>query len=90
MKNNEQNVTKNIATNTFVSNKHILPDHPFPKGTCLIVGDSMLAGIDQNCLKIGNYQVKVRFFAGARTDDIYDYVKPLLWTGLHHLAHCNK
>ena len=63
-----RNSQKNIATNTFVSNEDVLPDHPFPKGTCLIVGDSMLAGIDENCLKIRNFQVKVRFFAGARTD----------------------
>ena len=90
MKNNEQKSTKKFTTNTFVNNEHVLPDHPFPKGTCLIVGDSVLAGINENCLKTGDYKVKLRFFAGARTDDIYDYMKPLLWTGLHYLAHCNK
>ena len=55
-----------------------MPDHPFPKGTCLIVGDSMLAGIDENRLKIGKHKVKVRHFPGAPTDDMYDYMKPLL------------
>ena len=33
---------------TFTNNKQVLQDHPFPKGTCLIVGDSILAGIDEN------------------------------------------
>ena len=55
-----------------------MPYHPFPKGTCLIVGDSMLAGIDENRLKTGKHKVKVRYFPGARTDDMYDYMKPLL------------
>ena len=55
-----------------------MPDHPFPKGTCLIVGDSMLAGIDENRLQTGKHKVKVRYLPGARTDHIYDYMKPLL------------
>ena len=55
-----------------------MPDHPFPKGTYLIVGDSMLAGIDENRLKTGKYKVKVRYFPGARTDDMYDRMKSLL------------
>ena len=28
----------------FTNNKQLLSDHPFPKDTCLIVGDSILAG----------------------------------------------
>ena len=38
----------------------------------------MLAGIDENWLKTGKHKVKVRYFPGARTDDLYDYMKPLL------------
>ena len=38
----------------------------------------MLAGIDENRLKTGKHKVKVRYFPGARTDDMYDYMKPLL------------
>ena len=64
---------------TFRNNKQSLTDHPFPKSSCLIVGDSMLAGIDKNRLKTGKHKVKVRYFPGARTDDTYDYMKPLLW-----------
>ena len=63
---------------TFTNNKQVLPDHPFPQGTCLIVGDSMLAGIDKNRLKSGKHKVKVRYFPGASKDDMYDYMKPLL------------
>ena len=63
---------------TFKNNKQVLPDHPFSKGTCLIVGDSELAGIDENRLKTGKQKVRVRYFPGARTDDMYDYMKPLL------------
>ena len=38
----------------------------------------MLAGIDENRLKTGKHKVKVRYFPGARTDDMYDHVKTLL------------
>ena len=33
---------------TFTNNKQLLSDHPFPKGACLIVGDSVLAGINEH------------------------------------------
>ena len=38
----------------------------------------MLAGIDENHLKSGKHKVRVRYFPGACTDDMYDYMKPLL------------
>ena len=62
----------------FINNKQLSSDHPFPKGTCLIVGDSILAGIDEHRLSTGKKKVKGRYFPGARTDDMYDYMKPLL------------
>ena len=47
------------------------------RGTTLIVGDSMLAGIEQKRIS-GNRKVKVRIFPGATTHDMCDYLKPLL------------
>ena len=47
---------------TFTNNKQVLLDHSFPKGTCLIDGDLMLAAIDENRLKTGKHKVKVRYF----------------------------
>ena len=38
----------------------------------------MLAGIEENRLKTGKHKVKVKYFPGACTDDIYDYMEPLL------------
>ena len=81
VKNNQLKFAKNITANTLLSqiiNKFYLIDHPFPKGTRLIVGDSILAGIDENRLWTWKHKVKVRYFPGARTDDLYDYMKPLL------------
>ena len=43
---------------TFTNNKQFLCNHPFPKGACLIVGDSILAGIDKNRLTTGNTKSK--------------------------------
>ena len=38
----------------------------------------LLAGIDENRLKTGKDKVKVRYFPCARTDDLHDYMTPLL------------
>ena len=38
----------------------------------------MFAGIAENRLKTGKHKVKVKYFPGARTYDMYDYMKPLL------------
>ena len=49
---------------------------PWPKDTVLIAGDSMIHGLEEHRLK--KYNVKVRSFPGARIDDMYDYLKPLI------------
>ena len=48
----------------------------WPKGTVLIIGDSMLGGVNERMLK--NYRVKVRSHGGAYVDDLYDFIAPLL------------
>ena len=50
--------------------------HPWPKGTTLITGSSILLGIQEGKLK--RYNAKVRAFSGATVDDMHDYLKPLL------------
>ena len=39
----------------------------------------MLAGIDENQLKTGKHKVTVKYFPGARTDDMHDHMSPLFW-----------
>ena len=48
------------------------------KNTTLIVGDSMISGIDQQRLSVKERIVKVRSFPGATINDMYDYIRPLL------------
>ena len=48
----------------------------WPQGTVLIIGDSMIGGIEERKLK--KYRAKVRTNPGACVDDIYDYIAPLL------------
>ena len=38
----------------------------------------MLTGIEENWLKTGKHKVKVKYFPGAPTDVMYNYIKPLL------------
>ena len=49
---------------------------PWPKGTTLITGSSMLLGVTETRLK--RYKAKVRAFPGATVDDMFDYLLPLL------------
>lgn len=49
---------------------------PWPNGTTLITGSSILLGVDESRLK--KYKAKVRAFPGATVDDMFDYILPLL------------
>ena len=46
----------------------------------------MLAGIDENQSTTGKHKVKLRYFPGARPDDMYDYMKPLV----RNLPNCKQ
>ena len=45
--------------------------------TVLIAGDSMISNVDQRTLN-HRFNMRVRSFPGATTDDMFDYLKPLL------------
>ena len=49
---------------------------PWPPNTTLIIGDSILWGVEEGRLK--KYNAKVRVNPGAQVDDLYDYMAPLL------------
>ena len=63
-----------------VKNEKDETDNQFcwPSGTCAIVGDSMVNGIDEKRLsqKYGN--VKVFHFSGARIKDLNHYIVPII------------
>ena len=48
------------------------------KNTTLIVGNSMISGIDQQLLSVKERIIKVRSFPGSTINDKYDYIKLLL------------
>ena len=48
------------------------------KNTTLIVGDSMISGIDQQRLLVKGRIIKLRSFPGAAINDMQHYIKPLL------------
>ena len=50
--------------------------HPWPHNTTLIIGDSILHGIEESRLQ--KYNAKVRVNPGSSVDDVYDYIAPLL------------
>ena len=49
----------------------------WPRGTTLLVGDSMIGGIFEKWISPAK-KMKVRSFPGAVIDDLYDYMRPLL------------
>ena len=52
--------------------------HKWDINTTLLVGDSMLSGIEERRISKRDRKVKVKNFRGATIDDMYDYIKPLL------------
>ena len=50
----------------------------WPSGTCVIVGDSMVNGIDEKRLSKKHGNVKVFHFSGARIEDINQYIIPII------------
>ena len=49
----------------------------WPKGTTLLVGDSMIGGVFENWIAPAK-KIKVRTFPGAVVNDLFDYLRPLL------------
>ena len=49
---------------------------PWPPNTTLIIGDSILSGVEEGWLK--KYNAKVRVNPEAQVEDLYDYMAPLL------------
>ena len=67
--NTQDNITRNtIAASTI---------HEWPQNTILVTGDSILNGLEENRLN-KKLKVEVRAFPGAGTEDMYDYLAPLL------------
>ena len=71
--------------------------HTQPKGSCLVIGNSMLEGLDERKMS-SKRVVKVRKFPGATTDDMYHYLMPLiqkqpdviLHVGTNDASSCNS
>ena len=51
--------------------------HKWPKNTILIVGDSIINGIEESRIK-KKIPVKVKLYQGAKISDMYDYLTSLL------------
>ena len=52
--------------------------HKWSQNTTLIVGDSIVSGIEENRILPQWRKFKVQSFPGATIEDMYDYIKPLL------------
>ena len=49
--------------------------HTWRRNTTVVVGDSMLSGIEDRRISNGNREVKVKYFLEETIDDVYDYMK---------------
>ena len=72
--NSEKNSNK---SNLSKKSNQSIKAHTWPKGSCLVIGDSMLEDLDERKMS-SKRVVKVRKFPGATTDDMYHYLMPLL------------
>ena len=60
------------------NNGNVNANEKWPPNAALIVGDSMISGVIEKKMRIKNTQVKVRSFPGAKINDFYHYLVPLL------------
>ena len=85
---NENNTNKQLTEirhnkhkerNRNQSNKEENQDvHKCPKGTVAIIGDSVVSSLIEELLSNKKHQVKGRYCRGAKVEDMFDYVKPIL------------
>ena len=77
---------KNRETNESINNGDTdrVKTKTWPKGTCLVTEDSMLGHIDETRIS-RKFKVKVRPFPGAKTEDIFHYIVPLLEKMPHYV-----
>ena len=76
------------AENTLISNKNIINSGNTSKtpgncesvdkikSKCVIIGDSIIKGLDEKEMKHTNYDIKVKSHPGATSEDLIDYIKP--------------
>ena len=75
---NSQRIPMNVRTlNMLKDHTDIEEVHKWPKNTILIVGDSIINGIEESRIT-KKFPVKVRSYQGAKISDMYDYLTPLL------------
>ena len=51
---------------------------PNVKKTCYLIGDSIINGINETGIKNKKCDVKIKVHSGATSDDVVDYVKPVI------------
>ena len=83
----KDNQTNQIKTNSEKKNSdksnlskksnQSIKSHTWPKGSCLVIRDSMSEGLDERKVS-SKLVVKVRKFLGATTDGMYHYLMPLI------------
>ena len=74
LNNSSYSVSNNYISNIDVYDKDINANAQWKPGTTLIIGDSMLNGLDEKRLK----NCKVRPFSGASVEDMHFNIDPLL------------
>ena len=71
--------TNNKEANESINNNDTgrVKTKAWPKGTFLVTGDSMLGHKDETRM-FRKIKVKVRYFPAAKTEDMFQYLVPLL------------
>ena len=73
----EQKVNDETATKIEVPLSPRKPGDVWSKGTCAIVGDSILSGLQENLMS-KDRSIKVRCFPGSTIDDMYFNIIPVI------------
>ena len=59
-----------------VTNTHVNTNVPKPK--CVVIGDSIIKGLNEREIRTNNHEIKIKSHPGASSEDLLDYIKPEL------------
>lgn len=81
IKDDDKNSTQHIKSNLHNQKEKSMSDNKSKstvKKQAVIIGDSILNGVNERGIKSKNFSVSIQPYSGANSNDIVDYIKPII------------
>ena len=81
IKDDDKNSTQHIKSNLQNQKEKLMSDNKSKstvKKQAVIIGDSILNGVNERGIKSKHFSVSIQPYSGANSNDIVDYIKPII------------